>query len=125
MSFRLSLTVFGFYLIIVAGCGLMFVPNVMLGLFGFPAAQDAWIRMVGALALIIGAYYLVAARHGLVEVARWSVPLRLFAATFMATLFATKMLPIGIMLFASVDVLGALWTWASLRKANTQKGHAS
>jgi hypothetical protein len=115
MNSKLSLQVFGLYLVVVAGLGLMLIPHVMLGLFGLSAGDDAWIRMVGLLASIIGAYYLVAASAGLRQVIGWSVPLRLYASAFMGFLFVAGMLPVGILLFAAIDFLGAVWTWTALR----------
>jgi hypothetical protein len=115
MNSKLSLQVFGLYLVVVAGLGLMLIPHVMLGLFGLSAGDDAWIRMVGLLASIIGAYYLVAASAGLRQVIGWSVPLRLYASAFMGFLVVAGMLPVGILLFAAIDFLGAVWTWMALR----------
>jgi hypothetical protein len=87
----------------------------MLGLFGLSAGDDAWVRMVGMLASIIGAYYLVAATTGAQEIIRWSIPLRVYAASFMVFLFISGTLPVGILLFAATDLAGAMWTWAALK----------
>ncbi len=115
LNSKLSIQAFGLYLIVVAGLGLMVAPHVLLGLFGLVAGDDAWIRMVGMLASIIGAYYLVAARSGAQELYRWSIPLRIYAAGFMVLLFLVGTFPAGILFFAAADFLGALWTWAALR----------
>ena len=115
MSSKLSMRAFGLYLILVAGFGLMIVPHFVLGMFGLSAGDNAWIRMVGMLASIIGAYYLVAATSGAQEIIRWSIPLRVYAACFMVFLFISGTLPFGILLFAAIDLAGALWTWAALK----------
>ena len=115
LNSRLSIRAFGLYLIVVAGLGLMLAPHMLLGLFGMVAGDDAWIRMVGMLASIIGAYYLVAAQSGVKVLFRWSIPLRIYAAGFMALLFLIGTLPTGILLFAATDFLGAIWTWAALQ----------
>ncbi len=112
---KLSLQVFGLYMIVIAGMGLMLVPHAMLGLFGLAAGDNAWIRMFGMLASIIGVYYLLAAHHGVQVLSWWSVPIRFYAAGFMVLLYVLGTLPAGILLFASIDVLGAVWTWAALR----------
>ena len=115
MNSKLSMQAFGVYLILVAGLGLIFVPHFMLGMFGLSAGDDAWVRMVGMLASIIGAYYLVAATTGAQEIIRWSIPLRVYAASFMVFLFISGTLPVGILLFAATDLAGAMWTWAALK----------
>ena len=115
MSSKLSMQAFGLYLVLVAGFGLIFVPHFMLGMFGLSAGDDAWVRMVGMLASIVGAYYLVAATTGEQEIIRWSIPLRVYAASFMVFLFISGTLPVGILLFAAIDVAGAMWTWSALK----------
>lgn len=111
--------VFGLYLTCVAGLGLMLIPNILLSLFGFTASDEGWIRMIGMLATIIGAYYVLAARAGMEDLYRWSIPLRLYAATFMVLMYLTGAIEAGILLFAFIDACGAVWTWASLRREKT------
>lgn len=118
MNSKLSMQAFGLYLIFIAGLGLMLAPNLLLGVFGLHSGDDAWIRMVGMLASIIGAYYVLAARTGVQELYRWSIPLRLYAAGFMVFLFVSGTLSMGILLFAAIDFFGAIWTWSALRKEN-------
>ena len=59
-----SLQVFGIYLLVLA-VGLALVPNVLLALFGMPPTQEVWIRVLGLLVGIVGAYYLIAAARSL------------------------------------------------------------
>jgi hypothetical protein len=115
LNSKLTMQVFGLYLVVMAGLGFMLAPHFLLGLFGLIAGDDAWIRMVGMLASIIGAYYLLAAQSGVQVLYRWSIPIRIYAASFMILLFLLGTLPAGILLFAAVDFFGALWTWAALR----------
>ena len=98
------------------GIGLIVMPHVLLGLFGLSAGDDAWVRMVGMLALILGYYYLSAASTGLTQLYHWSVRARLFAAAFMIALYLTGLLSFGIVLLALVDIVAAAWTWSALRK---------
>ena len=112
---KLSMQVFGFYLIALVGVQLMLIPHIMLDVFGLHAGDDAWIRMVGMLASIIGTYYVLAAKSGMKRFYRWSVPLRIYAGLFMVLLFILGYLPIGIVFFGAIDICGALWTWAALR----------
>lgn len=116
MNAKLSLQVFGIYMVVVAGLGLIFIPHFILGMFGMSAGDDVWIRMVGMLASIIGVYYLLAAYSDTTEMYGWSVWIRFYAGAFMIALFLLGMLGAGILVFAAVDILGALWTRSALHR---------
>ena len=51
-----SINYFGVY-VIVTGLGLTFVPALVLAPLGIPAPAEVWIRVVGALAIILGYDY--------------------------------------------------------------------
>jgi hypothetical protein len=110
-----SLFVFGLYLL---GLGplLMAIPDLLLAPFGFPAARDAWVRVVGLLALLIGGYYLVAARHRPQPLVRASVPARIAVFVFFAVLVLTHQAPAALLLFGCVDLAAALWTAHALSR---------
>ncbi len=109
-----TLLVFGIYLVGM-GLGLVAMPNVVLGMFGLPATNEVWVRVVGVLALVLAHYYTSAARADLKTFAQWTVPARIgvFVA-FTAFVVAGFVGPIMIALGA-VDLLGALWTWSALK----------
>jgi len=67
-----NLFVFGIYAI-AAGAALLFMPGLVLGALGFPPAQDGWVRVVGVLAIVVGAYHIVGARNDLLPYIRASV----------------------------------------------------
>lgn len=114
---RLSLLIFGLYMVFVVGIGFMFIPMQILHLFGLTAGDDVWIRFVGMLASIIGVYYIQVARTGLDSFIPWTVPGRFYAAAFMVLLVVLKMVGPSLLLFAAIDAAGAAWTWFSLRSA--------
>jgi hypothetical protein len=114
----LSVFVFGFYRVIV-GFGFMIAPHWNLRLFGLSAGDDVWIRRVGMLASIIGAYYLLAVRARLEVFFQWTVPGRYYAAGFMALMFVLGKVGPAIMLFAALEAAAATWTWMALR-SNTR-----
>ncbi|MCL6285353.1 hypothetical protein M3P21_17625 [Ruegeria sp. 2012CJ41-6] len=116
MNSKFTMQVFGIYMVVVAGLGLMLMPFFLLGLFGLSAGDGVWIRMVGMLASIIGGYYLLAARADAKQLYGWSVWMRLYAGAFMIVLFVAGMLGAGILLFAAIDICAALWTRSCLRK---------
>ena len=107
-----SLLVFGMYLVGM-GFGLLFAPNMVLGMLGFPATDEVWTHVVGLLALVLAFYYTSAARADLRTFARWTVSTRIgvffgFAAFTFLGLAGPIMIALG-----AVDLLGALWTnWA-------------
>lgn len=112
-----SLRVFGWYLILVPAVGLIFMPDFILNLFGLRHGPELWLpRVVGLLAGIIGVMNLLTARYQLTVIYPWSIRLRSFAALFMIALWLMKDVEIGILAFAAIDALGALWTWWTLRQ---------
>ncbi|MGB3137234.1 MAG: hypothetical protein WBB18_10565 [Nodosilinea sp.] len=114
---RLSLLVFGLYLVFVVGIGFMFIPMQMLHLFELTAGDDVWIRFVGMLASIIGIYYIQVARTELDGFIPWTVPVRCYASAFMVVLVVLKMAGPSLLLFAAIDAAGTAWTWFALRSA--------
>lgn len=106
-----------FFALYLFGLGaiLLVAPNWFLGLVGFPATTEVWIRVVGMLAVLYGVLYVVAARANFLPILEISVKTRLavmlFFATFVALRYASPML----LLFGVIDVAGALWTWLALR----------
>lgn len=115
MRVKLSMQVFGAYLCI-AGFGGMVAPDIILSLFGFPPAEDEWIRMFALMAVILGFHYWVAAHAANMSFCKASVVARFFAAGFMVMTFLAGLFPAPILLFAAGDSAGALWTALALRK---------
>ncbi|HTP02150.1 MAG TPA: hypothetical protein VMJ64_12320 [Anaerolineales bacterium] len=110
----LSILVFGIYLA-AAGLCFIFIPNVVLPIFGFATTTEVWIRLAGLLTLILGFYFLYGVRY----------EDRTF---FRATIFARLIFFAGVTLFVIlgwgsalliafglVDLAGAAWTWLALR----------
>ncbi len=109
-----SILVFGLYLVGM-GLGLVAIPNVVLGMLGFPATEEIWVRVLGVVTLVLAYYYTSAARADLKTFAQWTVPARIgvFVAftAFVVLGFAGPVM----VLLGSVDLLGALWTGWALR----------
>jgi hypothetical protein len=66
-----SLFVFGIYAV-AAAAALLLTPGLVLRALGFPPAQDGWVRVVGVLAIVVGAYHIVGARNELLPYIRAS-----------------------------------------------------
>lgn len=109
-----SLFVFGVYAIL-AGLGLALLPDVVLRLLRFPPAGDGWVRVVGVLASVVGIYHVLAARHELLPYIRATVAVRVAFALGVAGLVAASLMPMPLLLFGAIDVLGAIWTALALR----------
>ena len=110
-----TMLVFGCYLLAL-GLMLLLIPNLLLGIFQMPQTSEVWVRVVGMLLLILGAYYLAAARAELRPFMAWSVPSRASVLFFFAAFVFFAAAPPVLLLFATVDLGGALWTWRALRR---------
>lgn len=111
---RRSMLVFGTYLNLVA-IGLLLAPDMLLGPLGFAPAADYWIRVIGVPVLILGTYYVRAAREDNRAFMRWTVTGRLLPLLGFGGLVAAGYAPPMLMLFAVIDAAGAAWTASALR----------
>lgn len=111
-----SIRVVGIYLLLL-GAALIAVPNLVLAPFGLPPTSDVWLRVVGVLVAILGHYYVQAARHDLVPFYRASVPARVFAFLSFAAFVLLGLVKPPLLLFGTVDLAGAAWTFFALRSS--------
>ena len=110
-----SLFVFGVYAV-AAGVGLLLMPGLVLGTLGFPPVQDGWVRVVGSLAIAVGVYHIVGARYNLLPYIRATVWGRIGFAVLLGGLVIASVMPRPLLLFAAIDVAGAVWTAIALRQ---------
>ena len=108
----------GLYLLF-AGSGFLFIPNVLLPLFGLPTTTEVWIRVIGLLVAILGYYYIHCARTNALPFIRITVPGRIVFAIGLVALVLMGFSAPGLILIGVVDTLGALWTWWALRAEQT------
>ena len=111
-----SVFVFGLYLVGL-GAILLVVPNLLLSVFGFPLTSEVWIRVVGMLVLYLGIYYVVLARAETPLFFRLSVYLRASVIVFFSAFVLLGIASPPLILFAVVDLLGAIWTGLALRQS--------
>jgi hypothetical protein len=109
-----SIFVFGLYLCAL-GVILILAPNTLLTLFGFLATTEVWIRVLGVVVAVLGAYYVQAARHELVPFYRATVWGRVFVLLSFAAFALARLAPPMLVLFGVIDAFGALWTATALR----------
>lgn len=109
-----SLFVFGIY---VAAVGVAFIaaPDPLMRVLALPPATAGWARVVGLLAVVIGAYDIVGARAGCAPYIRASVPVRLFFASGTILLVLLGQMPVTVVLLGATDIAGAVWTFVALR----------
>ena len=110
-----SLFVFGVYL---SGLGLilLFVPNLILQVFGVPATNEVWIRVTGMFLLFLSFYYVQAARNDLTLFIRWTVWTRIAVIFYFAAFILLVSAPKALLLFGVIDLVSAIWTWLALKK---------
>ena len=112
-----SLYVFGLYLMIIPGFGLMCCPDTLLDLFQLESGDQLWLaRMVGLLAFCIGVLEWNIAKHAVEPLYKVTVYLRYGPALFMIGLWIIGEVGIMILGFSLIDALGATWTLSTLSK---------
>ena len=114
----LSIKAFGVYAA-VTGIGLLLAPNVVLAPLGVPVATEVWIRVVGALAVVLGYYYWACGVADALAFFKATVKGRFLYAALSVLLIAIFQAPAQLLVFAAIDVAGAMWTWQGLRAANS------
>lgn len=81
------------------------------------STTEVWIRVLGCVVITLGSYYVVMGRANSVDFARASVWGRTWIfASFLALVIA-EYANAPLVLFGAVDLLGAIWTWRSLKSA--------
>ena len=108
-----SVWVFSIYLFIL-GVVLVVVPNVLLGPFGFPETNEVWVRVVGMLVVILGYYYMTAARSESTAVIRATVVGRSAVLVFFIAFVVMGYAPPALILFGVIDAVAAAWTGRAL-----------
>ena len=111
-----SVLVHGIYLAL-SGVTLITVPNLLFGLLGIPLTAEVWVRVVGVLTLILGFYFIQAARKEVIEFIRWTVYARLTFMSFCVVFVLLGFIGPVLLLFGLLDLLGAVWTALALRSA--------
>jgi hypothetical protein len=109
-----SIFYYSFYMMGM-GLGLFFIPNLILGFFGFETTE-VWVRVLGLLAFCTGTLYFHCARTNQIGFFRVTVPERVIFFLGIVALVAFMHLPPMLAAIGSVDLLGAIWTALALRQ---------
>ena len=112
-----SVFYYSFYMLGM-GLGLLFIAGPILGIFGFDATNDIWIHVPGLFAFCAGMLYFYCGRTNQTGFFRISSIERfLFFLGMVGIVLFLQASPM-LALIGSVDLLGAIWTAATLRKSN-------
>jgi hypothetical protein len=106
---------FSFYLFLT-GLNLLLAPNLLLTTFGMPPTDEVWIRVVGMLVFLLGAYYYAAAKEGATGWFKMSVFTRLSVPVFFIVFVLMGWAKPSLLLFGAIDAAGAVWTYLALKK---------
>jgi glucose uptake protein GlcU len=101
--------------VIISGLQLLFMPNVLLQLFGFEPTSEIWIRVLGMLVLALSFYYYAMYKNGGKEVIRATVQGRLFFCAGLVMFVILGMAKPVLIGFAVVETGLALWTLSEIR----------
>jgi hypothetical protein len=97
------------------GLGLLLIPHLILGIFGFAPVNDLWIRILGLFSVCAGMLYFNCGRTNQTGFFRVSVIERTIFFAGMVGIVLFLPAPPTLILIASVDLFGALWTALTLR----------
>jgi len=110
-----SVYYFGFYLL-ATGIMLTVFPNVMLSTVGIAPTTEVWIHLLGVVVFALGLYYvyMAPANHALFTMLTVYVRSMVFAMFLIFVVLG--MAQPQLMLFGSIDLVCAIWTYMALRK---------
>lgn len=114
-----SMKYFGVY-VLVNGTGLMFAPALALAPLGLAAPTEVWIRVLGAVVIVLGYYYWSCAQAEALAFYHASIRGRILFAALSVVIVVAFNAPPQLLLFAVIDVLGAAWTAMGLRSSQSQ-----
>ena len=109
-----SVYYFGFYLYLT-GLTLIFIPNLFLKTVQLPQTNEVWIRVVGVLVFCIAYYYHRLAAENIKAMLKHTIPTRIFVCIAFTAFASLDYVSPVLLIFGVIDLLGALWTWATLR----------
>ena len=107
---------FGWYVVLL-GLGLMIVPAMLLGPFGFEPPREVWVRVLGSAVTALGGYYVVLGRAESRAFFRASVFGRGWIFVTLGLFALLGFAPPALALFGAVDLAGAVWTMQALRRS--------
>lgn len=111
----LSVKAHSIYLLLT-GLNLIFMPNTLLGIFGFEPTTEVWIKVLGAVVLGISILFYAIGKFGNREIIRFSMYERWFVALAFVAFVVTGQAKMSLLLFGIVDAAMGFWTWFELKR---------
>lgn len=98
------------------GLFLLLAPNVFLGIVGIDSSASIVARLFGMVLLFLSFYYFMAGRNpAMAPFYAWTIYTRMSAPLFVSLIVIYEHASPIILLFVSIDVIGALWTLRAVR----------
>jgi hypothetical protein len=110
-----SVLVWGLYLLLL-GIALMLIPRPLMDLFQLPFGGGFGERMLGVLTLVLGLYYVLAARQRINALYRWKIAGHALGVCLMTLMIISGVAPLALLGTIAMDVLAASWTLLALRR---------
>jgi hypothetical protein len=111
-----SIVYFGVY-IVLTGLTLLVAPNALLPVFGLDTTSEVWVRVLGCVVTVVGAYYIAMGRAEATVFFKATLWGRAWIFLSFLGLVVIGMSKPPLVIFGAVDLLGALWTWRALKAA--------
>lgn len=109
-----SLIVQAIYVFITA-LQLIFIPNILLSMLGFPPTSEIWIKVLGVVLMALSTVYYGIIKFGNDEVVKYTMWGRIIVGIgFVLLVILGQTLP-TLILFAGIDIITAVWTWFELK----------
>jgi hypothetical protein len=102
--------------VILTGLQLVFVPNMLLGMFGFDNTSEIWIKVLGVVILPLAFVYYAISKQGNDDVVRSTIWSRSFVGIGFTLMVLFGIAKPSLILFAGIDIVTAIWTWIELKK---------
>lgn len=116
---ELSIKSWGIYLLAL-GLSMVFMPVTTVGLFGYTADGELWIRIVGILSVVLAMYYWQMVRYHVHELYSWKIAGHTFGIVCMTGFLVMGLADGRIIGTIVVELLACLWTAFAL-KADKRK----
>jgi hypothetical protein len=110
-----SILAYAIYLF-AQGFTLLAIPNIALSIFGLPQTSEVWVRVTGMTLAFFGIYYVLAARNEWRPFFQATVFTRLAVPFVFLAFIGAGYATANLLLFTSLDIAFAAWTWVALRR---------
>lgn len=101
--------------VLLSGIGLLFFPNVLLGIVGLEPTQEIWIKIMGLLVLVLSIYYYHIAKYGNSKVVWATVLGRLLFCAGLIVFVILGLAKPALIGFALLETALAVWSWRELK----------